>query len=173
MHLTQYSGLGLRVLIYVGLQRERLSTIAEIADAYDISKNHLMKVVQQLAAEGFLHSRRGRNGGIRLAGAPEDLTIGGVVRRLEPNLAVAACMRAGQDCPLMPVCRLRGKLQEASNAFLGVLDEVTLADVLADGNHQETLRDLLGLERDGSFGPRAAAAGSRPCGLQNGAGSVG
>lgn len=163
MHLTQYSGFGLRVLIYVGLQGDRLSTIAEIARAYGISKNHLMKVVQQLSAEGYVQSRRGKSGGIRLGSSPREIVVGDVVRRLEPNLGVAACMRDEHLCHLKPVCRLRLKLEEASNAFLSVLDEVTLADVLHDANHHNVLRDLLGLETAGPVGPPDVLPGFRPC----------
>jgi len=150
MHLTQYSGYGLRVLIYTGLQEDRLSTIAEIAEAYDISKNHLMKVVQQLASEGFVFTKRGKNGGIRLASSPEKVCVGQVVRKLEPNFGVADCFHRDRDCKLFPACRLRAKLVEASEAFLGVLDEVTLADLLADPSHQATLRHLLGQNDSGS-----------------------
>jgi len=146
MRLTQYSGYGLRALIYVGLKGEELTTIAEIAEAYDISRNHLMKVVQQLAAEGFVYSRRGKKGGIRLAFAPERLTVGEVVRKLEPNFGVADCMRADRRCVLVNVCRLRAKLRQASEAFLQVLDEVTLADLLDDQSHQVVMKELLGQE---------------------------
>ena len=143
VRLTQYSGYGLRALMYVGLKDEELSTIAEIAEAHKISRNHLMKVVQQLAAEGFVYSRRGKNGGIRLARAPESLSVGEVVRALEPNFGVADCMRSKKECLLVNVCRLRAKLAEASAAFLAVLDDVTLADLLQGEAHQDVLRDLL------------------------------
>ncbi|TVS13082.1 MAG: Rrf2 family transcriptional regulator [Wenzhouxiangella sp.] len=146
MRLTQFSGYGLRVLIYAGLKGEQLSTIAEIAEAYGISRNHLMKVVQQLGSRGFLYSRRGKNGGIRLAGGPDDIRIGAVVRAMEPSFGVAECMRSDDECALTPACRLRGKLREANQAFLEVLDEVTLADILHDGQHRNTLRDLLDIE---------------------------
>lgn len=148
MHLSQYSGYGLRVLIYVGLQGERLSTISEIAGAYDISGNHLMKVVQQLAAEGFVFSKRGKKGGIRLAVSPEQLSVGQVVRRMEPNLGVADCMRGERQCCLVSKCRLRARLVEASEAFLSVLDEVRLAEILHGNAHQMVLRGLLGQDAD-------------------------
>lgn len=161
MRLTQYSGYGLRALMYVGLKGEELSTIADIAEAHDISRNHLMKVVQQLAAEGFVYSRRGKNGGIRLARSPDSLTVGEVVRALEPNFGVADCMRSRKECLLVNVCRLRSKLTEASAAFLAVLDDVTLADLLEGEAHQIVLMDLLG--QDAAPPPRrvnGAVAGS-------------
>ncbi|MEE4637523.1 MAG: Rrf2 family transcriptional regulator [Wenzhouxiangella sp.] len=169
MRLTQYSGYGLRALMYVGLKGEELSTIAEIAEAHGISRNHLMKVVQQMAAEGFVYSRRGKNGGIRLASSPDQLTVGEVVRKLEPNFGVADCMRADRKCVLVGVCRLRAKLREASEAFLRVLDDVSLADLLDGPAHQLVMRELLGQElMPGSAaasqgtGRQACFAGSTP-----------
>jgi len=151
MRLTQFSGYGLRVLIYAGLKGDQLSTIAEIAEAYGISKNHLMKVVQQLVNEDFLSSRRGKKGGVRLARDPEQITIGAVVLAMEPSFGVAECMREGNECALTPVCRLRAKLNDANRAFLQVLEDVTLAEILHDKPHRVELRDLLQLE------PSAAA----------------
>ena len=146
MRLTQFSGYGLRVLIYAGLKGNQLSTIAEIAEAYGISKNHLMKVVQQLVNEGFLYSRRGKNGGVRLARDPGQISIGSVVLAMEPGFGVAECMRQSNECALTPVCRLRAKLGEANQAFLQVLEKVTLADILHDKPHRLALRDLLEME---------------------------
>ncbi len=146
MRLTQFSGYGLRVLIYVGLKGQQLTTINEIAQSYGISKNHLMKVVQQLTNKGFLYSRRGKNGGVRLDRHPDQITIGAVVAAMEPGFGAAECMREGNECVLTPVCRLRAKLNQASAAFLAVLDEVTLADILHDKPHRDELSGLLRLE---------------------------
>lgn len=159
MRLTQFSGYGLRVLIYTGLKGDELSTIAEIAEAYQISKNHLMKVVQQLVNEGFLYSRRGKRGGVRLAREPDQISVGAVVLAMEPGFGVAECMREGNSCTLTPACRLRAKLQEANRAFMQVLDAVTIADVLHDSTHQDALRGLLQLDdSEDPLGPDAACA---------------
>ncbi|MFP4208979.1 MAG: RrF2 family transcriptional regulator [Wenzhouxiangella sp.] len=163
MRLTQYSGYGLRALIYVALKGEELSTIAEIAEAHGISRNHLMKVVQQLAAEGFVFSRRGKNGGIRLARAPDRLSVGEVIRALEPNFGVADCMRDNRQCVLAEVCRLRAKLREASAAFLGVLDEVSLADLLDNPAHQVVMKELLGQDAEPGFDLSTLSGGAVPC----------
>lgn len=163
MRLTQYSGYGLRALMYVGLKGEELSTIAEIAEAHDISRNHLMKVVQQLAAEGFVYSRRGKNGGIRLASPADQLSVGEVVRALEPNFGVADCMHPDRNCVLAGVCRLRAKLREASEAFLQVLDEVTLGDLLDGPAHQLVMRELLGQEAMPPTGALAGTARPQAC----------
>lgn len=147
MRLTQFSGYGLRVLIYAGLRGDQLSTIAEIAEAYGISKNHLMKVVQQLVSEGFLYSRRGKKGGVQLARSAEKINIGEVVLAMEPGFGVAECMRAGNECALTPACRLRAKLKEANQAFLRVLNGVALSDILHDNDHQAALCTLLQLDQ--------------------------
>ena len=160
MRLTQFSGYGLRVLIYVGLKGKQLTTITEIADGYGISKNHLMKVVQQLSNEGFLYSRRGKNGGVRLAREPEQITIGSVVVAMEPGFGVAECMRQGNECVLTPVCRLRAKLNEANRAFLQVLEKVTLADILFDQPHRSALRQLLEIEPTPAPRPRVKVKSS-------------
>lgn len=163
MRLTQYSGYGLRALIYVGLKGEELSTIAEIAEAHGISRNHLMKVVQHLAAAGFVYSRRGKNGGIRLARPPESLSIGEVVRALEPNFGVADCMHADHNCVLVSACRLRARLHEASDAFLSVLDEVSLAELLDGQAHQVVMKELLGQEVSPGVGLRHPIPDPVPC----------
>ena len=162
MRLTQFSGYGLRVLMYVGLKGEELSTIAEIANAYGISRNHLMKVVQQLVSAGFLYSRRGKKGGVRLDGSPDGLRIGTIVKAMEPGFGVAECMRRGNACALTPACRLRAKLLRANQAFLDVLDEVTLAEILHDDVHQDTLRQLLDIEAPNSVAIRTRSDSSRP-----------
>jgi len=130
MRLTQYTDFSLRVLIYLGLNGDRRCTIREISEAYAISRNHLMKVVQQLAAEGYVESTRGVGGGLMLAAAPRQLNVGRIVRVMEPDLGLVECMREGNRCAITEACRLAGMLDEARQAFIGVLDAYTLADIL-------------------------------------------
>ncbi len=130
MQLTRYTDYSLRVLIYVGLREEKISTIREIAEAYGISKNHLMKVVQELHSRGYIIAVRGKMGGIKLKGRPEDLNLGQLVRDMEPTLALVECFSAEQNCILSPVCRLREMLNEAMGAFFKTLEGYTLADAL-------------------------------------------
>lgn len=133
MRLTQYTDLSLRVLIYLGLHHNshRRSTIREISEAYGVSRNHLMKVVQQLAAEGFVDSVRGVGGGLRLSAGPGELNVGRIVRAMEPDFNLVECMRPDNECVITPVCSLAGMLTEARQAFLDVLERHTLADILA------------------------------------------
>lgn len=132
MQLNLSTDIALRTLIYLG-QKGEPATIAEVSEAFEIVKTHLMKVVMQLVAAGVVVSERGRNGGIRLASAPSEIVIGDVVRLMESNLALLYCMKddALDDCcPLMPNCRLRKIFFNAQKAFLDTLDGSTLADLL-------------------------------------------
>lgn len=147
MRLTQYTDYSLRVLIYLGLQSERRCTIREISEAYGISRNHLMKVVQQLAAEGFIQSVRGVGGGLTLSAAPSDLSVGRIVRAMEPDMGLVECMRPDNACVITPSCALIGMLGEARQAFLEVLDRYTLSDILAP-SHQAELSRLLDIRVD-------------------------
>lgn len=147
MRLTQYTDFSLRVLIYLGLQPDRRCTIREISEAYSISRNHLMKVVQQLAAEGYIESTRGVGGGLRLAHAPDRIVVGKVVRAMEPDLGLVECMRPDNQCVITEACRLIGILDEARRAFVAVLDRYTLADIL-DAGQGARLSGLLGIPVD-------------------------
>jgi Rrf2 family nitric oxide-sensitive transcriptional repressor len=136
MHITRYTDYSLRVLIYVALKGQELCTIREIADSYDISKNHLMKVVQELNNKGYLSALRGKNGGLRLAGRPEDINIGRLVRDTEQDFVLVECFNRVQNAPgcvIAPVCQLKRVLAEALEAFFAVLDQYTLADIIPGG----------------------------------------
>lgn len=143
MRLTQYTDFSIRVLIFLGVNPDRRCTIQEIANSYGISRNHLMKVVQQLAATGFVQSVRGSGGGLSLRTAPEDINLGDVVKRMEPDFGMVECMRDGNACVITPSCRLPSMLEEATRAYLGVLSRYTLADLLRK-QEARSIRLLLG-----------------------------
>lgn len=131
MRLTVYTDFSLRVLMFLALRGDSLATIAEIAKAYGISKNHLMKVAHQLGLAGYIETVRGKGGGLRLARRPQDIVLGEVVRRTEPDMALVPCFAADDaSCAIYPSCALRGVLSEAGDAFLSVLDKRTLADLV-------------------------------------------
>jgi len=142
MQLTLYSDYALRALLYLAVAEE--SNISEVAESYGISRNHLVKVVHHLAKVGLIESQRGRGGGIRLARAAEDVTVGEVVRLCEPHFHLVECFdKAHNRCVISPVCRLQGVLGEAHRAFFNVLDGYTLRDV---AGNSEALVQLLGVK---------------------------
>jgi Rrf2 family transcriptional regulator, nitric oxide-sensitive transcriptional repressor len=130
MQLTKFSDYSLRVLMFLARQADKHTTIHDIATAHAISENHLMKVVNQLANSGYVKTMRGKGGGVRLARAAERISIGAVVREVEP-LTPAECFQPGYggECNLFPRCALRGALHAAQAAFLNTLDAYTLRDV--------------------------------------------
>ncbi len=140
MRLTGFTDYTLRTLVYLALQPDRLVTIADIAKAYNISANHLMKVVHQLAVAGDVATTRGRRGGMRLARPASAINLGEVVRRTEPDMALVACFEDGQTCAIQDGCVLQSVLGDALAAFLAVLDRYTLADLVAP---RQTLANLL------------------------------
>ena len=141
MQLTLYTDYSLRVLIYLGLNRKRMATITEIADSYRISRNHLVKVVHNLAMQGFIVTTRGRGGGLALARAPLEINIGDVVRHTEVNFHLVECFdREHNTCPIAAACFLKDGLHEAQRAFMSVLDKYSLADIMTN---KEWLRSVL------------------------------
>jgi len=142
MRLTALTDFSLRMLIHLAIRPEGRSTIAEVARAYEVSENHLMKVAHQLGQAGMLRTLRGRGGGLTLARPPAEITVGEVVRRMEPDMALVPCF-ADAPCAIFTACRLKRRLHEARAAFLAVLDETTLADLAEPAAE---LRSLLGVE---------------------------
>jgi Rrf2 family nitric oxide-sensitive transcriptional repressor len=149
MRLTTYTDYSLRVLIYLGVQSDKLVTIKQISEHYGISNNHLLKVVHQLGLLGFIETVRGRNGGLRLARPASQIVIGDVVRKMEQDMALVHCFAvegrvdSGSDCRIMNACVLKGVLSKALQAFLDVLDQYTLAELVVPKNR---LAELLLVE---------------------------
>ena len=148
MRLTTMTDYAMRLLMYVAQHPERLCTIAEVAQAYDISEAHLMKITHQLAQSGWLATVRGKGGGMRLAAAPNaltsaisgffprlaaapgDINLGAVVRSIEPDFFLVDCLGNGSVCKLNGRCRLTGIVSGALQSFMQYLDDYTLADLL-------------------------------------------
>ncbi len=129
MQLTLYSDYSLRVLIYLSRTPNKSTTITQIAEFYDISRNHLVKVVHKLAQLGFILSTRGKNGGIKLAYPANKISIGEVVRKTEPGFFLVECFNEKTNkCAITGICRLKGILSEGLQAFLNVLDQYTLEE---------------------------------------------
>jgi Rrf2 family nitric oxide-sensitive transcriptional repressor len=130
MRLTVMTDYALRLLIYVGQHPDRLCTISEVAGVYRISEAHLTKVTHQLGLAGWLETVRGKGGGMRLAAAPVDINVGAVVRSIEPDFALVACLSGDTTCRLTGNCRLTGIVSAALQSFMVHLDRHTLADLI-------------------------------------------
>ena len=141
MRITKRTNLAIRVLMFCGANSERLVTKSEIADRCNTSENHLAQVINQLGQLGYLHTQRGRNGGIMLARPMDQIVIGDVFRQLEASVPLAECFAdVDNTCPLVEACRLRLAIADAADAFYAHLDEVRL-DALVCGN--DRLLDIL------------------------------
>lgn len=130
MQLSKFTDYTLRMLMHLSVAEGHLLTTRRIAEIHDAKYNHLSKVTQWLAREGYVISNRGRSGGIRLARPTNEISIGEVMRKLESPADLVECMRSdGGACRLAPCCGLTGALETAKEAFFAALDDVTLADI--------------------------------------------
>ncbi len=130
MRLTMYTDYSLRVLLYLAGRENASTTITELADFYNISRNHLVKVVHNLGLKGYILTTRGRNGGIKLARAPKEILVGDVVRSTEPDFDLFECFDPATDqCVITRSCGLKSVLFNAQKNFLSELDRYTLADI--------------------------------------------
>ncbi|MBR9973520.1 RrF2 family transcriptional regulator [Magnetospirillum sulfuroxidans] len=127
MKITQFTDYSLRLLIYLAMHRDRVSTVREVSDFYSISSEHLKKIVRRLSELGHISTVRGKNGGLMLAREPSEINLGALLRQSE-NLNLVPCHEAGDTCPIAG-CKLRCVIETARDAFLGVFDGKTLADI--------------------------------------------
>ena len=143
MRMTHHTDYALRMLIALAAGEEETTTVADIASRYRISRNHLLKVALQLKRLGLIETTRGRSGGISLDRDPAQINIGALVRTMEGNFALVECLKTdGGQCAIEPVCRLKGVVREALEAYLKVFDRYTLADLV---KNKDALKQMLGL----------------------------
>jgi len=145
MKLTQYSDLGLRLLMYLAMHHGESVTIQEVSVRFAVSKNHLVKISHQLTKSGLIESIRGRNGGVRLATSPASISVEEALLATEDNFDLVECFSENNHCVITDVCKLSGVLDEAREAFFGVLRQVTLADLVRSKKTLE--RTLMPLPR--------------------------
>jgi len=136
MHITQHTDYALRVLIFLASNEHRLPTIQEISERFEVSRSHLMKVVNQLIRNGFVEGIRGKGGGLRLARPASEILIGDVVRKMETDLVLVECFSDESRCLLTANCNLKGVFAHALEAFLAALDKVPLTQVLSPSQRQ-------------------------------------
>lgn len=140
MQLTLHTDYALRVLVYLAQKGGEQATISEVAEFYQISRNHLVKVVHHLSKAGFIHTTRGKHGGMVLARAPELISISDVVQKMEPNFDIVECFNTSNpSCAISPICSLKSALYKAGKAFLTELDNHTLADAINYSNTHEQI----------------------------------
>lgn len=146
MQLKKYTDYALRVLIFTAMKPEdELANIKEISETFNISQHHLGKIVFELNKLAYIETIRGRNGGIRLAKSPEDMNVGTIVRLFENDFTILECFdKETNHCVISPACQLKHALNKALQAFLHVLDQYTIKDLVVNDN--ELLR-LMGLHK--------------------------
>ncbi|MDU8928946.1 Rrf2 family transcriptional regulator [Alisedimentitalea sp. MJ-SS2] len=133
MRITKRTNIAIRVLMFCEVHAGRLVTKAEIAECCNTSENHLAQVINQLGQLGYLHTQRGRNGGLELGKPSDHIVIGDVFRALESHVPLTECFAdVDNTCPLVDACRLRLAIQSAAEAFYAHLDEVTLDQLVCD-----------------------------------------
>ena len=145
MRLSLFSDYALRVMMFAALKEAPFS-LTEAAEAYGVSRHHLVKVVNHLAKLGYLETRRGRGGGIALALPADEVRLGQLVRRTETQTALVECFdKVRNTCPIDGACRLKGLLAGAAESFYASLDRHTLADLVAGAPRARLRRTLLAL----------------------------
>lgn len=129
MRLTLHTDYAFRILMALARTPDRVVSVEDLAAEFDVSRNHLMKVAQNLAAGGFVSTVRGRKGGLKLAKAARDINLGSVALHMEPDFAIAECF-ANRNCSFLPRCGLKGVLADARRAFLDTLSGRDLQSIL-------------------------------------------
>ncbi|MDC1174927.1 Rrf2 family transcriptional regulator [Bacteriovoracaceae bacterium] len=129
MRLSNFTDYSLRVLIFLNLKEDELSTVGEIADKYQISRNHLVKVVHNLSLMGIIKSYKGKGGGIALNLSPEKINIRKLVKDLESDSNLVECFDGNGKCIISPACKLKSVLKQAQKNFYDTLSQYSLADI--------------------------------------------
>jgi Rrf2 family transcriptional regulator, nitric oxide-sensitive transcriptional repressor len=140
MELSRFTDYSLRTLLYAGMHSGRIVTVSEVAAAFGISANHLVKIIHKLGKLGYLETKRGRSGGFQLSLPPSEINIGAVIRLTE-SFALVECLGTEKgSCPIVGACILKRVIAEARDAFLGTFDRYTLQDLLK--NRDALLKSL-------------------------------
>lgn len=142
MRHTSHADFALRVLLYLRVAPGRQGSVGDIAQAHDVSRHHLLKVVHRLAGAGLVTTSRGRGGGVRLVRDPSSISVGEVMRVMEKDFAVVECLGPARFCRVAGVCGARSVFSRALDAYFEVLDRATLEDIAAN---DLGLRGALGL----------------------------
>ena len=143
MRLTTFTDYTIRVLIYLAMHPDELTTVAELAQRYEISRNHLTKVIHHLGQQGYIETLRGKGGGVRLATSAADINLRILIRETEKNSALVECFAPSVNhCKITSACRLSGVLHEAQEAFYQVLDKYSVSDLVTGPAALDRLLDI-------------------------------
>lgn len=155
MRLTLYTDYSLRVLLYLACKKDQMVTITELADFYQISRNHLVKVVHNLGIQNYILTTRGKNGGLKLARPAHEIVIGDVVRKMEPDFDLLECFNVATDnCVITNCCTLKFVLVGARDDFLRTLDKYTVADAIKGTAKGSPAFKSIPVVHDGDSAPR-------------------
>ena len=155
MKLTSYTNFAMRALQLAALKAPDLIRVDDVVRVHGLARPHVVKIVHELGQAGYITTQRGRGGGFRLARHAQDIVVGDVVRLTEGSLDLVECFNpASNTCPLICICKLSKALQDATRAFMAVLDDLTLADIAS--NRSDLLARIAPLE-DGIIAPMRKA----------------
>jgi Rrf2 family nitric oxide-sensitive transcriptional repressor len=133
MKLTSYTDFAMRSLQLAALKAPELVRVDDVVRVHGVACPHIMKIVHELGQAGYIVAQRGRGGGFRLAKPAEEIVVGDVVRLTEGPLNLVECFNLENNtCPLIGICKLSRSLQEATRAFMAVVDDLTLADIASN-----------------------------------------
>lgn len=133
MQLTSFTDYGLRTLMYLAARPEEMSSVKEISQHYDISRNHLVKVVHRLSQLGYIETTKGKGGGVQITKGMEKLRLGDLISQLEPNMNVVECFDPETNtCRITQSCQLKHYLFEGAKSFTDTMNKYTLADTISN-----------------------------------------
>ncbi len=109
-------------------------SLAEVAEAQDISLAYLEQIVAPLRRAGLLVSTRGAHGGYSLAQAPVEITTGDIIRALEGSIVPVRCVTEEEcsPCERKETCATRSVWEEVRDRLVETLDSTTLKDLIGE-----------------------------------------
>ncbi len=141
MQLSRFTDYSIRVLLYAAVNNQKLTTMSEISSFYQISMEHLRKVIHNLAKAEYIKTYRGKKGGFELLKSPDAISLGDLIALTEGVKPLIDCQ--SQQCCLDPFCTLKKVLNEAQQAFVYSLNNYSLKDLIDNPKMQSQLISTL------------------------------
>ena len=131
MYLSKFTDYSFRILMYLGNNPDKLSTVDELSSILDLLTHHVKKIVYKLSKNNYILSLKGRNGGIKLGMDPKDINLGKLLEITEDNLDILECFSIENNtCSLNNCCKLKPIINDALESFKLELSKYTLDDIL-------------------------------------------